>query len=500
MLSARGVKVEEGAVPASNESTIYLPSCMKRYITREELLLIRFFFSHEQGHIEFTDFEDSSRLLRNGDLNTPLGLKQTVLNALEDIRIEHAMMRKYGGVEYIYDFGRTLARDVWDSQSPPSDPGGKMLREIVQLIYGGHYFNEYRETTSRLRGVLAPFFDEIDESIPEMGSTGELQSLFQRIMDALCDELSIEDRRSVQQTYAPSLPQAGAGSLKVTGEAIAGGEETVSPSKIATELQTAGRSEFGGYMNPRCHDDGRDAYNYGVKNASSAGRLLERFRGLDAGGYTKPLTTGTKIVQRKIAEFLKGQTLNILKRRYKHIHRSLAVVICVDDSGSMEEHQNDTMLYKPAWQATAMLAIACERANVAIQINRFCTQSTPVKDFLDSVASVKPSLTLKQKGGTRIAPSITLSRMQLRNRREENRVILLMTDGMVEEKRDVSEEIETCTREGVSVIPILFSNIAKKYPEYEDVWKLHDPIWIDDKDLDTPEFGRKLIARLCAWV
>ena len=75
-----------------------------------------------------------------------------------------------------------------------------------------------------------------------------------------------------------------------------------------------------------------------------------------------------------------------------------------------------------------------------------------------------------------------------------------MTDGCGEKAGEIERAIKQAERDGATVVPILFSDAARMSRRYGEGWAKHDPIWINDTDMKTSSFGRKLIERLCSWV
>ena len=515
-LNRRGVKVESADVPRSDGSVIYLPN-LKTKMTRDELILLRFFFAHELGHIEFTDFCRVHNLctLEGVDGDVPPKIRLAVYNMLEDLRIESCMSEKYKGTSGIFSVGRPIAFDKWDKDQAEKNANGLsyvdsdpsvVLAELTELIYGGRYAPErYRLPTHRHHEAISEFYDRIDQidhKTPERVILNLAQLIWRKVWDNFEPEEQQEFHKKNTQSCESRAcaPVTGNQIIRGAGESMeSDGDPDCDPGAFdpTEEFRNActGRSE----MNKRTHnrrriEEGHEHYEFGLKYASLAGRLIERFRGLDLGGYSKPRASGTKIAVGKIAEFLSGNTINILKRPQRAVRTSLAASLCIDDSGSMSGGLD---LYKPAWKSAAMLGIACERANVPLQISRYDCDWHLVKDFFERIASLKHALTVRGSGGTHISQAIEASAFELKGRREQNKVLFLLTDGLGEGGDRIQAAIDDAAKSGVAVVPILFSHIIEEYDGYAAQWSsCKTKVYVDDDDLQS-SFGRKLISELC---
>ena len=80
-LNNKGIKILVGETAATDcRDTIYLPQGVKRFLTPSEVSLMRYFFLHEQGHIDNTS--------PNSGIQAEPPIKRVILNAIEDVRIE----------------------------------------------------------------------------------------------------------------------------------------------------------------------------------------------------------------------------------------------------------------------------------------------------------------------------------------------------------------------------------------------------------------------------
>ena len=505
-LNFRGIAIESGDAAGSRPGHITLPN-LKTRMNQEEILLMRFFFQHEQGHIMFSDFNHLTTMIHQMSNNFAYSISKAVVNALEDIRIEACMMHKYRGTGAIFALGRPLAFDDWDAAGVTDDPATLMHRQIIEYIYGGHYLPARYRAANPLCPLMASFDSDID-SISESTSMHDLETLAWRIAEELKTEAGSPEYHESDQTMKgddrsaryPSITEGG-----ISGAAIRGLQSDEEGGIVSDDVQSElaeeskgsyGYSETGSIADRHDAEEGMKHYEWGVQRAGLAGPLIERFRGLDKGGFSKPRMSGSKIAAGRIAQFISGTTFDILKKRTKEVRRSLSVVFCIDDSGSMECEKR----YKYAWQSAAMLAVACERAGVQISVARFCTDFSVVKSFTDRIALAAPHLTLRNKGGTYIPRGITRSAELLYERREDNRVVFLLTDGMDEGGHRVHQAIKSAEKKGVKVIPVLFGDQKKDYPEYFETWEQYDPVILTDEDAHTQAFGSKLVQRLCQWI
>ena len=125
-----GVQVRVGGTQASTDGqAIRIPAIDDTPIART---LAWGYLTHEAAHLRFTDFAVWNRAIKQGPL------LKALLNILEDVRVERAIMHPYPGTKRTLDAVNTwladagLMRPPTESESPPRVLGSALL---VMLMY-----------------------------------------------------------------------------------------------------------------------------------------------------------------------------------------------------------------------------------------------------------------------------------------------------------------------------------------------------------------------------
>lgn len=105
------LKVVFGGHPATDGKTMYLPQ-LPMELSEDDLLMVRSDIMHESGHCTDTDFQYFTEFSKQ---HGPLG--QSLLNSIEDVRIEIARAKKYPGAEALIHDSNILMMDSGKSRT-----------------------------------------------------------------------------------------------------------------------------------------------------------------------------------------------------------------------------------------------------------------------------------------------------------------------------------------------------------------------------------------------
>ena len=229
---------------------------------------------------------------------------------------------------------------------------------------------------------------------------------------------------------------------------------------------------------------GKENYSYGEFAAGMCSAIIDILRGESRSRFGKPRLSGSRVATHMLPKFIQGLSLDILKRKKKSKHQGVAVSFVVDDSGSMCGSRSVA-----AWRGAAMLGIACERARFPFCLIRYGSNWSVIKVFTEPLSKFRDQLSYYGSGGTRVHAAMEGAFTHLIRRKEERKIMFVLTDGCTSDASGICREIEGA---GVEVVPILLGNDAVHYKER---WEGTNPIVIPDSESPV---GPMLVARLAA--
>ena len=549
-LLSRGITISLGENACTDcKNTIWLPQALRTKLSSEEIDLVRYLMAHEQAHINHTNPDCLSSWDKHEHTYKYIQTCKQILQLLEDIRIEAKSVSQYVGSSTTISIGRTISLDKWDKLFDHNN--AEMC--LTHLIFVGHCDKDARkdgesehwlnEQTSKLtldaprtlinyHSALMDFYDEIDD-IPNQPllTTEDMSALASRIADKIVDvcaddavDQSIEDDLQEEINlsdldYADKenlLPETGKEIPSLNHDKSQGIQTQVSADYSACGLveqiahgclTTADKDEQiteksikpGGRKISFGHtrttpdminkEEAEKNYQHGLFSAGLFSNLVNRLRGTSRKGFGKPQISGMRVAARNIPAFIKGETLNILRRSKKQPHIGTAVVFLVDDSGSMLGVRQ-----RVAWRGAAMLSIALERAKIPCCIFRFSSSYSVVKLFQQTTASIRKSFSLSYGNGTNIREPLHNATEILKLRKEDRKYIFILTDG---ETHNVQSYVHAANKAGIQVVPILFGEDAAPSAKNGGVWGHMDCVVIPDPNVSI---GPILVEKLASYV
>lgn len=195
------VVIREGASTASTDGkTIYLPVLPD---TPLSLVLARGFIDHECAHVRYTDFT----------VNLGRGLKHTLINVLEDVRIEQQLGRELPGckINLAALEKAFIETDMYDVVSSKSHPAEILVARIHHCLRVEILNNEC--TTDLANNAKAMFYKtfpaamtrEIDDLLLEAKALRDTQ----HVADLADRILAVIQKDQPQQPSPPSQKQDG---------------------------------------------------------------------------------------------------------------------------------------------------------------------------------------------------------------------------------------------------------------------------------------------------
>jgi hypothetical protein len=509
-LLQKGISIQTGANAATDgQSIIFIPQAMRKSLTAMEMELVRFMLAHETSHIKHSSMNDASKMVDviERDLSGHAsGLIWTVVQFLEDLRVNQRHAMSYAGGSQTIKYGNAAVKHEWLEEKSASEER-TWYQALGEVLYLGHYHPEFRcaETNPCIKShhvfnALAEILPMIDREVPNLGSTAQLGTYVKKVVEML--SLAADD------TTPPNPPQekggeggdgpsdgkndepgegpgSGKGSemdnykpmcreletvkgVKSSGQGYWG--DGVVESVIKSSLTASGDEEevdireirkaanFNGDtpVLEKVNDMGRQPsarcassnYRRGAAMAGGMTEYINLLKGMTRCDFGTPKITGVKINRRSVPQFLRGLTDRVLSKRVKKARRGTACVFLVDDSGSMRGDGSDTV-----WTSAATFCVACERAQIPVAIIRYSAVSILEKSFSTPSRTISARFAGCLWASTNLQSALKVGSYLLSSRREERKVIFALTDGLT---GSVKEELQEAARAGYEVIPILF--------------------------------------------
>jgi len=191
IMSPRGdinIKLVKHGQPCATKDTIFIPE--GDWSDPVYLALVEWYINHELGHIKFTDFSSLSRIANNK-------LLKTFFNAVEDARMEKAVIAAYPGMET----ENAAGVNIWKQEgkfSTPAPEKSPMQLVFSYVLYKGRSLigqNLHEEANLALSYIRQQAGDEfadklvaIVDGIDECESTDDAISIAEKVIDLLKDE------------------------------------------------------------------------------------------------------------------------------------------------------------------------------------------------------------------------------------------------------------------------------------------------------------------------
>ncbi|MFX4226328.1 MAG: VWA domain-containing protein [Porticoccaceae bacterium] len=471
---------------------------------------------HECGHVRFTDF------------SLPEGqpLQEKLLNIFEDGRIERCMMREYGGGQKLL---QEMAHEVFLGDTKPTaeqmqseTPSAKLLnfvlyqqrsrlpgQEAIQPL-AKDYLQLVEDTfprgaVTKLKGMLTQADD--------LESTADAWDLAAQVYTML--EAESEEEQE-QQENEKSLPGAedsdenfdSSPSMQAGGEGDADSSQDANSAAKQAALKEALKDQ-----NPQAFDIGQvmaDELDEGYREAertgegslggtapSSSDDIAESTKDVDAAKamvnrLRRKLQVALEDAKRN-GEFRtrKGRRIDanrlpgiftgnnrVFRRTEENNLPSASVILLIDRSGSMGEMSYyDPTTGKPV---TAIEAARKAALGLALSIDGFTHVELAGMAFPGKSADVLKIQNfgtnarasegryggILAEGGTPLAPALLYAAEQLFSRRNERKIIIVLSDGEPRKPKATQSIIDRCKLSGIELYGLAIkSDALKRYIE-----------------------------------
>ena len=514
-----GVSVQVGGDQAATDGqVIRLPSIQDDPTSQT---LAWGYLAHEAGHIRHTDFTAWQSVTHHP-------LTKAITNILEDVRIENAMLVSYPGTRHTLDAVLDWMIGAGQIAAPKAQGSPPEVLANALLVLARHRYRKQpaletlaHESERVLRQLFPPSFVHrllgLMTEIPALKSTADAVALAKRMVELIAEEAEqkpppdgSENKDQGPTNDAPrSEPEADG-----TGDAQDQGTESVEPApqsqggesaEPSTQNQEQGTE--GGRPSRPCSPLAR-MICHRMSSRRSQRRLAHRHTGplapcCQPWSSTKGIvtrgglpSTGCKVHSAKLTARLQGlvqaHTMTAVRtvRRGRalsptHLHRAgvgdprifrlkdhkvapnTALHVLVDLSGSMAGGQDGIAL-----EAAMALALALEPIHgVSRAVTAFPGMRgedhrvTRILSHGDRVAARAGAFVQGARGSTPMTGALWFAAADLLSRREERKVILILTDGDPDDFGSAEGLVSRATASGIEMIGIgIQHDVSRLFP------------------------------------
>ena len=275
-----GVPVQVGGIRACTDGlTIHIPEINDDPLART---LAWGYLTHEAAHVRYTDFDAYATFAATGPL------PMSVLNILEDVRIENAILRPYPGARSTLDAVMAWLNEQGNVAAPKEgDSPAAVLANALLVLSRYRYRSQEvlkpaaQEAERVLRKTFPPTFVHrllgLMTEIPGLRSTRDAADLAERIV-ALVQEEAQEPQSPKRSQSSPDRSDAGEQDAETGGDAQDQGNEGADPGG-----EGAGKEGESGPVEP-AKDEGSEGVEAAGDDQGQGRDVGETSDGADQSG------------------------------------------------------------------------------------------------------------------------------------------------------------------------------------------------------------------------
>jgi len=503
-----GVKVVIGGHDAgTNGETILVPNVPDSYPNKD---VVWGYLTHEAAHVCHTDFPVWNEVAKTND-----GLRRTLLNVLEDARIELAMMVKFPGVRSDLDATVTYLKQegLFKAVSGSDQPGSILQAKAFYWLRANMLQQPLEELANAADVAMQEAFSEgvntrlavLLRKALRTESTSDCLSIVDKILQMLEEEAEKEAEKSEGGDSSPDDGQDdSSGTPDDQGaEDNPGGasdDDSIQPSsEDCADGQSAGTDSFStakanivkalrstsddldddaiealkSELFQEAQINGDDSYCTVPFAPSTVGdEVLGRQLLGDVQGTTSKLRSqlmglvqaarqsrdrasrrGRKLDTKRVTRIMSGDT-RIFRHREHRAQANTAVHVLTDLSGSMSGG-NDAI----AREASLAIALALDSIpGVSPAVTYFCGASDdPVRSAVRHGELVKRQVHRFMEpvsGYTPMAEGIWYAAYELSKMGEDRKLMIVITDGDPDNGKACQTVLDLCESAGVETVGI----------------------------------------------
>ncbi|WP_435277299.1 VWA domain-containing protein (plasmid) [Psychrobium sp. nBUS_13] len=464
---------------------------------------------HEIGHID----ESCWNVLKDF-AGSPLS--KSILNIIEDVRMERSRSRKYAGSRInFYKMISHLFKRGWFQPVTIEHSAPQCLTSYI--LFSGRFKymdqDQFEERSIGAREVLVEKFDadfvqELDlilTQIPKCEDTKGAGVITEQILQLL-DLDDLQESESKNNTHKQSTSPKGENIETSVQECLGATNDDV-----LEDLHEAIKTELSQIVK-QCIADGTLSYSECDKYSISRQIIEQDISFIDvaqakrrSGQVRNTLAKQLHSLNRKsVTHSRRGSNINAAKLggikagnlcvfKNEMITRSpnTAISILIDRSYSMEELITETntsslalacafeklkgvkseVLYYPFYQK-----YECEEQGTIYTFSIHCAKS-----FDEKTSAVKKYFNVQSEGDTPTGPAMQEALRNLALRKEPKKILFVITDGEANDEEHVRKEVANAQLLGIDVVPIVLKTCVSGFEEVgttrvDDISQLHSVI------------------------
>jgi len=479
-----GVKVVIGSLGASTDGdTIYVPNVPETYTNKN---VVWGYLVHEAAHVRYTDFSVWNAVASSESL------RKKLLNILEDIRIEYAMLNQFPGVRSDLDATVTYLKEtgIMQEVAGTDEPGRVFLAKISYWLRANVLQQPVGNCSRSAEIAMQDNFSQgvitrlavLLRKVAGTGTTADCLELTDKILlmlneeaekeeekskgeqssseDSSCDGDNDEQGCSESQQENQEVQDCAQQIRKVLGSVDKDLDQDPFEALKAELFEEAALHGDVSYRSvpiaPRTLGDQREGEELFKQVGSATSKLKSKLMGLvQASRRNRDFArrTGRKLYTKKITRILTGDT-RIFKKRGDKVQANTAVHILTDLSGSMDG--NGEVI---AREASLAIALALEAIpGVSPAVTYFCGSSNdPVRSAVRHGESVKRNVSHfveNARGTTPMAEGLWHAAFELSKMGEDRKLMIVITDGSPDNASACDTVIELCDSAGIETVGI----------------------------------------------
>ena len=484
--------VFKGRDAKTDGNTIVIPET--RPDDPDASLLVYGYIGHEAAHVRFTDFSVLSKM----QAATPL--KHTILNVLEDARIEREMGAVYPGVRT--DLQKLVEKLIANGDMlGPTNENSQAYKLQSYLLYRLRYemleqkaFGDLASTAESLfreavTPALATRVGAVVTQAGSMKSTEDALQLTERIL-VLLKEATQESPPHDNSTNLPESVDADgaceATSRKAVEAMLAADKEDFAKdlgSLLQDKLQKMARSPEAGTTAGMAvaeplsakKGDGRTILAQAARATQALRRRLSGLLEAHSEGEESNVISGQILDPVRLTRVPFGAQ-DIFLQESDGVEIDTAVQILLDRSGSMEKNM------MVAAEATLAIAMALQQiAGVNVAVAAFPSAVTdgvvPLTAFGETAKRTAGRYAaIKADGGTPLAEALWWGIDSLLQTKETRKLLLVITDGEPVNPDGVRDIVNLAAKSGFQMLGLGIGSDAvhEFFPTYSVVNTIHD--------------------------
>lgn len=429
---------------------------------------------HEAGHLEYTDILDQPTLMRLA-AKTGIGqpalthIFETIYNCCEDMRVESKLIDRYLGA---YQYIETLYDDFYLPILPAAETKEQLAMMTLKYIMQERFFPVDKAKLKKLPRKNQAFFKMVTDLLPEIekqtSNLDMLQMMFEQgIIEKFLEiwpppkgtpesafKQFLQDLLELLKSHRDKLQKKRQTATAQTVAAKAGDmeAETIEDGQGADDEDTTpGRSRRKGNGLKKQKEEVEARTELAERVKPYVPELVRTLKKIKAHGYTKTLPNQRRgnINTKHLVKLIASDSDKIFKRKHRVKTTSkAAITLVLDSSGSMVGNR-----VEQAISSTYLIASALEQIKRPVRITHFHDYVEKVKDWNDSQWSTE-LLSIEGGGGNMDGDAVQDAIKGLKGRTEEDKVIIVLTDGGVCQPEELQAQLTLAHKAGIRVYGI----------------------------------------------